>query len=198
MKVLRNLLLAAVVAPAVLVLAGCETAPRRQGLPEIHFTHMAPISLDVASVEVVQHYAPPFTKPNVDHLFTTSPRDVMERWANDRLRAVGTGGRARFIVLDASVVESKLATTQGLAGIVKKEESERYDGSVEARLEVYDAAGSRMFFASARATQFQTVLEDASPNERRKAWFDLLSAMMKTFDQEMDRAIRSQLPGVVR
>ena len=198
MKSALRLFLSALALPALLVLGGCETAPRSQTFPDIGFTRLAPIALNVASVEVVTHYTPPFAGPNVDHLFPVPPRTVMERWGAERLRAAGSGGRARFIILNAAVVESALATTPGIEGMVRKEEAERYDGTVEARLEIYDAAGTRMAFASAYATRFQTVLEDASPNERHKAWFKLLDGMMADFNQEMERAIRGQLPGVVR
>ena len=70
---------------AVLVLVGCNAPPPVPKFPEITYSHMAPIQLDVKRIEVVWAYAPPYAPPNVDHLFPTSPGRAAERWAYDRL-----------------------------------------------------------------------------------------------------------------
>jgi len=61
---------------------------------------------------------------------------------------------------------------------------------VEAQLEILNADGRLIQLASARATRSRSVMEDAKPEERERVWFELLEALMKDFDKEMERAIR--------
>ena len=97
-------------AAAVLMFAAaCESTPPPQTLPEITFSHMQPIKLNVREIEVVSNYRPPMKAPNVEHLLRQNPEASLRRWANDRLRAVGSSGTARLVITNASIVETALA-----------------------------------------------------------------------------------------
>lgn len=193
---LRRLVFAAL--SAAVVLAACDTTPPKHDLPQITFAHLAPITLDVGRVEVVSNYVPPLKAPNVEHRFPILPEAAMKRWAADRLKAGGAAGTARFVITDAAVVEEPLPLSKGLAGIFKKEQAERYNGTAEASLEIIDARGLRKGFASARAFYSRTVAEDVSMNERERAWFEIVEALMLVFDSEMEQNMRQYLGGSVK
>jgi len=180
------------------LLGGCETVPPGKANAEISFAHLPPIVINVATVEIVHEYRPSYAKPNVEHLFPVTPAAAMERWAKERLRPMGASGVARFVIMDASVKETKLEKKKGLVGLVTKNPSERYDAIVRARIDVVDASGRAAGMVSGHATRYQTVIEGISPNDRAQAWFDMTSALLADFDREMERNTRELLGNWVR
>ena len=170
-------------------LAACETPIQIQELPELTYGYLGRYRLDVAAVEVVSEYRAPMRAPNVEHLFPTPPEDALRRWANDRLEAAGRRGVARFVVKEAGVTETPLEVETGFTGAFKKQQSARFEATVEAILELVDERGFRKGFASARASRSRTVGEDITLDERNRTWFDLTESLMRDFNAEMERNI---------
>ena len=69
---------------------------------------------------------------------------------------------------------------------------------MSATLEIFDARGVRLGHADARATRTKTTPEDASLNDLRRTWFDLMEAALKDFDKEMESNVRRFLGGWLR
>ena len=180
----------------VLGLAACETPVSIQKLPELTYGHLPPLKLNVAKIEIVVQYQPPLKEPNVEHLFPTPPLKALRRWASDRLRAVGRSGKARLFITDASAIETSLRKKTGVIATFTKQQSDRYDLTVDAVLEVSD--GRRGGRVSARVTRFSTLREDITINERDRAWFDMTEALIKDFDAEIEKNIRQVLADWVR
>ncbi len=174
---------------AIVILAACSNEPQKT-LSVPTFAHQPPIKLNVASIDVISTYTAPGKPPNVEHEFFTPPEETLKRWAGDRLRALGRTGNARYTVINAAVTEKSLPKTEGLAGVFKKEPSERYTATVEAQLEIFDNTGRRLQLASARATRSRSLQEGATQQERELMWSELIEALMEDFDKEMERAIR--------
>jgi len=180
---------------ALAVLAACETPVQVERFPELTYGHLTPFQLNVLTVQTKSDYVPPLAPPNVDHLFPTPPKMAMERWAADRLKAAGSQGSARFTIIDASIIETKLKTESGITGALTKQQAFRYDATVEGSLEVLDSRGFRKGFASARARRSRTVREDATLNERDRIWFALVEDLMLDFNAEIEKNIRQHLGG---
>ena len=183
---------------AVILLTACETPPPGQSFPEITFDDKPKLTLDVNEVQVESQFSAPLAAPHVDHLMPAAPERVLQRWARDRLRAGGRGGSARFTILDATVVEERLALSKGVRGAFTTDQAERYTATAEARLEVLDDRGNLLGTASAKATHSTTVAEDASLNERERTWFLLTETLMNAFDAEMDKVTRQFLGRFLR
>jgi len=177
---------------AIALLAACSSEPQKP-LPELTFVHQPPLRLNVASLDVVSTYKEPRKPPNVEHKFQTTPEEALKRWAAARLRPMGRAESARYTVITAAVTEEPLPKTQGIVGAFKNEPTERYTATVEAQLEILNADGRLVQLASARATRSRSLMEGAKPEERERMWFDLLEALMKDFDKEMERAIRQYM-----
>jgi hypothetical protein len=174
---------------AILLLAACAGEPE-QPIPELTFAHEPPIKLNVATLDIVSAYKASTTPPHVEQKFPIPPEEALIRWAQDRLRALGRSESARYTVLNAVVTEEPLAKTGGIVGAFKNEPSERYTATVEAQLEIFDDSGRRVLLTSARATRSRSLIEGAKPEERERTWFELVEALMKDFDEAMERAIR--------
>ncbi len=176
---------------AGLALAACETPVAVQRLPEITFNHLPKTGLNVAELKVISEFKPTLQPPNIEHLMATPPESVMRRWAEERLDARGVSNNARFTVVDAQVKESPLKVESGVTGAFKIQQSLRYDATVAGMLEIFDDRGFRRTFASARVSRSRTAPEDASINERERVWFELIEALMRDFDAEMEKNIRA-------
>jgi hypothetical protein len=174
-----------------LIILACETPLQEQKLPDMTFAHMTPIKLNVAKINVVVQYKPSLREPNVEHLFPTLPVEAIRQWAKDRLRPVGTLGEAKLIIIEASAVEKQLPQKGGFSATFTRQQAQRYDVKVKARLEVYNALGKGT--ALANVTRFTTVREDATINKRKRAWFDLTESIARNFDTTIEKNIQKHL-----
>lgn len=170
-------------------LASCALQVERPDFPELTWTHLPPITLDVAEIEIIDATQPTGASPHVEHLFPLPPAKAAERWARDRLRAGGTANRARFIIQRAEVVEVGLRQTEGISGVFTKDQSERYDAELAVLLEIRSDAGPLLGQVTAELRKSRTVREDASLNERESIWFAITDDLAKLLNQEMERTM---------
>lgn len=184
---------------ALLLLAACTVAAPSQQFPDLTYSHLEPIRLDVARVDIVDEYRPPLTAPNVDHRAPVPPAQAARNWASDRLIVSGGGARrAVFTIQEAPIIETELDRTTGLRGAFTKDQSERYDATVAVRLEIFNPGGRRAGIATALAKRGRTVAEDVSLNDRRQLWFDMTEGLMEDLNREMENNIRVFLSDYVR
>ena len=185
----------AICAVMVVALAGCQSAPPPQRFPELTYGHLGVMRLDVERIEIVNEYQAPLAPPNVDHLFSTPPERALRRWAQDRLAASGTPGRyARFVITDAKVTETNLPRTTGITGAFTKDQSQRYDLSMSAAIEIREDRGNfRTGYATASTSRSRTVREDISVNDREKVWFEMLEQAMNEINTELERQIKANM-----
>ena len=181
---------------ATLALGACTSTPPRPQARQISFANLAPISFDVAKIEVVQQYQPPQVAPNVDHLTPVPPSDAIRRWANERVRAMGTSGTMRVIIKDASITETHLAGTTGVRGAFTTDQSERYDGRLSVDLVV--EVPSRRFQGYTGATVARTISvpENVSLQGRDDAWHSLVERMMADLNVKLEEGIDGNLSAV--
>jgi len=178
----RRLLLAAAMLPWLLT--GCDTPNPAIDFPELTFAHKPAIRLNVAKIEIINEYQMPFKAPNVEHLVPVAPGAAAERWAADVLKAVAPRGTALFVITRAAVTVEELKTKSGFQGLVSIEQSKRYEGALEARIEILDGT-RRLATARAGTTRTQTAREDTTPNQRAKIWYTLVERLIVEFDGEM-------------
>jgi hypothetical protein len=186
----------AVLGVMLTALAGCQTTPAPARFPELTYAHLGVIKLDVDRVEIASEYQAPLRAPNVDHLFPVPPERAMRRWAQDRLAAAGsnTGRFARFVITDAKVTETNLPRSTGITGAFTKDQSQRYDLSMSAAIEIREDRGNfRSGYATASTSRSRTVREDISVNDREKVWFEMLEQAMNEINAELERQIKANM-----
>ena len=192
----RSFLSTALVAGGALslsgALSGCASDQMADPVPEMSFQHLTPIRLKVGAVHIENHYKSPLSAPNAEHRFTTSPAFALQGWAAARLKAVGSEGNARFLIEDASVIETPLKKTKGLKGAFTTEPTARYDATMKGRLLIRDGEGLKGE-VEAQVTRSVEVSEDATLAEREQLWFKMVEDMLKSFDAEMNKQINGYL-----
>ncbi len=185
---------AALAAFLAALLAACAETPPPEEFPDLTYGHLAPIRLSVDSVEIASSFEPSFVSPDVEHLFPTPPQRAAERWALDRLVAAGgEGRRALFIVREARVVETPFSGTGGVAGLFTTDQETRYDATLEVDLEIRDAAGQRLAFATARVTRALSVPEGITLDARERTWLELTDALVRDMGAELEKGIAKYL-----
>lgn len=192
--VLRRVAALLIVAFAV---ASCATQPPPQ-FPELRFTHLPPITIGVAKIQIVDARNAASSGNHVEARMPRSPADAVRNWAQDRLQANGVSGVAIFTIEDASVVETNLKTTGGIKGAFTNDQAERYDGRIRATLRLENVPRVTQAYADAAVEHSQTIAENATINDREQVWFDLTEALMKAFDPAMSTSIRQHLADYVR
>lgn len=88
---------------AALAASCARPQPPAPPLPPMSWTHLTPLPLDVAAVEVVPS-APPPPPGDVGPLLSPPPAEAVRGMARDRLSALGGSGQAVFLVTAASLV----------------------------------------------------------------------------------------------
>lgn len=191
---LKSFLTFALMAPVLVFSQGCETTSPASQIQQMGFSHLEPIRLNVAKVEISSTYATPMKAPNIEHRFPTSPQRAAMKWALERLEAAGETGLARFIVLDASVVEVPMGKTKsGIVGAFTPEPTADYRATLKVRLEVGSADGMSEAQITANAQRNVLIHEDVSLAEREQIWFEMIETLMTDLDVAMEQRLRNDL-----
>ncbi len=179
-----------------LAVSGCASPPAPK-FPELRFTHLPKITLDVASIEIVDNFQPAGVA-HIENRMPVSPETALRNWAQDRLQAGGVSGVAKFIINSAAVTETKLTKKGGITGAFTTQQSHRYDADLRVELRLEGVPRVSKAYAEANVTRSQTLGEDASINVREQMWFDLTESLMKDYDPLMSASIRTHLSDLVR
>jgi hypothetical protein len=183
---------------AVAILAGCETALPLNEFADLRYNHLPPIRLDAVRIDVVEQYKSVGARPYVEHEFPHRPAALAARWADDRLKAVGTGNLVRFTILKGSVVEVPLARTGGVKGVFTIDQSEQYDGTLSVRIEIIGPGGRQLAYVASTATVSRSVPEDITLADREKVWFRLTESMMNELNVSLERQIKQHFKAWLR
>ncbi|MBI1244983.1 MAG: hypothetical protein GC202_08255 [Alphaproteobacteria bacterium] len=191
----RDFLKIAGIAMPAAALAACGDAPKLPQFPPLTYASLGRFTFEAERFEIAQDYKPPLAPPNVEHLFQQRPTDALRQWATDRLAVTGRGERyVRFVIIDAHVTETELPRATGVRATFTNEQAQRYDGRIEAAIEVRQIRGNfRDGFATAAATRSRTVAEDITLNDREGVWYDMVQQMMTDVNAELDRQIRANM-----
>jgi hypothetical protein len=180
---------------ASLLAGACQTPAPTQTFADITFTHLEPLKIRVAEIEVENTYKSGSDGKHVESRFPVPPVKALERWVADRLQPVGgpDSGKLRLVITHAGVLETELVKDKTVTGAFTKQQTHRYELEAGGRLEIYDAAGTRVGHSESRAKRSITTPEGLSLNEREKIWFDVTERLMADFDREMEKNIRQYL-----
>ena len=179
-------------------LAACSTAPPAPVFPELTYRYLGTMTFDTGPIEVVDEYQPPLKEPNIEHKVPVPPALAMRHWALDRLAATGNPDRRGvFTIQQAALTATRLQQTEGLRGLVTNDQSERFELTLAARLELFEVR-TRVGIATATVTRSRTVPENATLNERDKILFDMVEGAMLDFNKEMEASIRRFLQPYMR
>jgi hypothetical protein len=166
-----------VIFACVLALAGCggDDAPPDEAYSPLHYEYLKQLRLNVGSVEVQDHSAPP-SPEDVTGQDPAQPAQVLAQMARDRLFAAGTSGHAVFVVDEAGISQTGGGTLNGaLAG----------------HLQVFNDAGQQVAYAEARVSRQH--VPGTEPENLRNNLYDMTRQMMDDMNVELEYQIRRSM-----
>jgi hypothetical protein len=176
----------------VLFLASC-TGGALQDTPELNFSNVTPIPLNAARIEVRDDYAPPMHAPNVEHTFRPPPALPLRDLLNHALTAAGGQKTLRVIIEDASVIDRKLTRDKGIMDTLNPQPSDRYDGRISLRFELFDPAAPDIVTGHANvvAKRSTTIMSNFTLADRDRAAFTLTEGLMHDVQDSLNTTVRN-------
>lgn len=178
-------------------LVACASGPeyRKTDFAKRYF---APMQMAVIDVEVLDHYGAPLKAPFVEHRFSTTPSQALRQFAQSHFVADGSKSDRLVVTINqASVKEVSLAMTQGIKGAFYKEQSERYELTLEITVDVVDQRGFKKASANARIMRTKSVAENITLADRLRAWDGLLEDGMRDVADQINREMQQYLASFV-
>lgn len=140
-----------------------------------------------------------FSEPYSEQGFTFTPAGAVRDWVKTRLRADGTPGIFRVILLDARMTRQELKTKGGIRGWFTDDQKNRYDARIHVRVEHQPSGfGQSSSQAEAEASGYFTVPEDVTLAQLEKQAADLVRNLMQRTEMELENNMLRHMPGVVR
>ena len=156
------------------LLAACASGDEPRSYPLPSYSHLTPLRLNVASIEVDDRSAP-VSGDQVAALSPLRPADALKQMAQDRLTVGGSGGRAVFVIDQADV-------RRGGAGL---------DGRMAVHLDIYAGGEQRVGFAEAQVVR-RRVSTDMG-EDPRAVLYDFVAQMMDDMNVEFEFQVRRSL-----
>jgi hypothetical protein len=163
---------------APFLLAGCasdEGVP--QNFPPLRYTFMAPISLDVGSIQTEVPYVASQDSTSMDAESPEAPVQAVEQMLQDRLVAGGGGGTARVTINTASL----------------NRVNDTVVGNVSVQISVMSADGRRAGYTQASVTRSRTLPDDTSDDALRAFLYTMTSDLVNAENVELEYQIRQHL-----
>lgn len=156
--------------------------------------------LVLAAEDVVleERYPAPGELPNAEKNYAVTPASAVREWVRTSLRADGTPGIAKLILLDGRIVQQSLKTKGGIKGFFTDDQEYRYEGRLHLRIEYQPAApGQASGFAEAKETLFFTIAEDATLAQREAQVTAMVQNLMQRAALQLENNIRKHIPGLI-
>lgn len=154
------------------------------------YRHLTPLRLNIAEVEILD---PVPGAVRLDEPLPLRPEREMLVMAQDRLVAMGTEGKARFIPQYAEFRRERLSGGGGLGGLFSGEPGERLTCRLNCRLEIVSGEGRRVGFVEAEARRNRTVPDGSTPGARRRAAEEVVRQAMDELNVEFEFQVRRAL-----
>ena len=163
----------------VALLAACvEATPASTDFRPLNFDYLTKLRLSVAIIDV-ENAAVPKTiagGQHVEALAPVQPADALRQMAQERLIPAGGGGRAVFVIDDASIIQT----------------ANRFEGNLQVHLDIGTADGTNSGYAEARVSRTRTIVDD-SADAARAALYELVRQMMDDMNVEFEFQVRRSL-----
>ncbi|MBO1074178.1 hypothetical protein [Roseomonas marmotae] len=169
-----------------LLAAACasgDTTPTLQ--PPPGYAYLTPLRLNVLDIEVVEPGPGPAFR--TDPPAPLSPSALAAQMGRDRLVAVGTTGRARFLIDSATLIREVAS-----AGGIFAQQTERLTCVIRVRVEILGGDGRRVGFTEAEVRRSATVI-DEGPASRARAADQIVRQAMDDLNVEFEFQLRRNL-----
>lgn len=175
-----------------LAVAACQVAAPPPEMPELTFSNLPPITINVASIETEDAYTAPDDASYVEGTFPIVPEEALRRWVDERLKAGGNAYYVRVTLDEASIRKADLPRRKGMSGLFYDEQSERYDAVLKVRMRLIGEEPFKpLASVDVEVQRSQSFAEGLTLNERHEKMLDLVESVMNDFNKEAERQLRA-------
>ena len=139
----------------------------------LRYDYLRPIDLAVKTVDIDVRFAPSGTGSDIGGEAPVNPLATLRQMGEDRLKPLGTSGRAVFSISEASLIRRD--------NLIR--------GTMDATVQILSDDGRPAAFAQARVTRDHTGRVD----DLQQLLYDMVSGMMDDMNVELEHRIRTQL-----
>lgn len=169
-SIFRHMLLGAALTVPLLV-AGCaEEEGVPQSFPPLRYNYLAPISLNVASIQTRLGYAQAQDGTPLDAMSPETPLQGVQQMLQDRLVAGGAGGTAIITINSASI----------------NQVNDTAVGNISLRLTVVSADGRARGYTDASVSRTRTMPDDTSEDALRAFLYSMTQDLVNAENVELD------------
>ena len=180
-------------------LTACSSTPELVPPQDVDFADTTVLNVDATSVDVRFVNRPPSEYPHVGHRSPVTFERAIEDWTDKRFELTGnTASAFRITIKKNDITEELLPVETGLSGAFKKEQAAKYEARLEVAIELVDPNGEVLGSATGESWNTYTVAEDATENDKRIVWVDMITKALDGLDQELIPRIREGLTGYVK
>lgn len=180
----------------VLLLAACVLTPDVMPFKP-YAPGKPPISLDVATIDVVEAYHSSGAAPYVEQSFPITPADAVKTWVKKRLKAAGKSRRLEVTIKDASAKEQRLPLKDGIEGMLTNEPDTRINARIEVEMRLYSDKPLSDASINVAALRSQTFTESTPMAERDRLLYELVLAMMGDLDRSLEKNMHENFGNTV-
>ncbi|MBE9606554.1 hypothetical protein IAI18_16945 [Acetobacteraceae bacterium H6797] len=168
--------------------AACASDPPPPPPTQPDYSYLSPLRLNVLDIEIM----PPENSAQVlvSQPAPLIPAELMQKMARQRIQAVGSSGKARFIVETATLTRTELS---GGSAIFGRSAPQRLAVMLRCRLEVLGNEGRRVGFAEAEVRRTQTLPDNNSQSDIVRAADSIVRQAMDDLNVEFEFQVRRTL-----
>jgi hypothetical protein len=178
-------------------IAGCTSAPKPEGkpLPQLTFSHVRPLMLNVASLNVENRYRPGEDLRDVSESFPMPPDMALMQYTQQRLRPSPaiTDNSALNVIIEDMHVYQREEKPQGMNGWLGLNDSDHYDIAMTVRMFAQTSYGAESPQATLHFTGDLKIPERYSIAEREAVQMKFLEELMLDVDEAYVRTLRDTL-----
>ncbi len=193
---MRFSLIPAILLGAAMTLSACQK-PVYYDVTAPSFNKMTPYAIDVADIRIIDDSVQSAGN-HIEDQFTTTPKEALTIWVNDRLRAAGTDGTLEAHILESSATSEPLPIKKGIKGAFTKEPNERYTVAMELEIRIYKGASISKANVRARVSGTREAMEGAGPERRREIYAEMVRQLSTQLNAQLETRIEEIFPAYLK
>jgi hypothetical protein len=153
------------------LLAACGGEPKVY--PPLRYDYLKPIDLSVKAIELQTRFVPSGKSPDISRESPVDPLATLHQMLEDRLKALGSQGRAVVSISDASLTEA----------------GDQIRCSMDVKVEIVGDDGQQLGYVRVPVTRTHT----GHIGDKQELLHDMISGVMDEMNIELEHQIRTNL-----
>ena len=191
---------ASLLAAAMIVLGSAALSRALADPPgPLVFAEQSLIPVEASALEVRIDDSAPHDYPYVGWRSPIPYDQAVRTWAAQRFSMTGqTVNVLRVTLKQGTITEKLLPVATGISGWFKKQQGADYQGTLDIEVAVVDPNGAVLATADAKSWATESVAENATQQDKEKAWMNVTKTTFDNLDRELLPNMRKTMAAYLR